>query len=88
MIETILSQLYQKYIKTGCDYEINISFDEKNKFDNLMKNKENWLKTNKLSVDELFILFDGCIWEMVKLMNDSFKRFTSTKEFNKIKTNI
>ena len=73
--------LYKKYIEIGSKYEINISYNQRNKLMDLMGNKQKWLNNDILSYKELTNIFVGPGREMYKLMNDGHRRFKNTTKF-------
>ena len=72
--------LWGKYVRVGCAFEINISYIERNKMYNLI------IDNNDINDDcqTLCIVFDGCILEMFRLMNDSFNRFKRSATFKNL----
>ncbi|ETO17954.1 hypothetical protein RFI_19352 [Reticulomyxa filosa] len=87
-------RLFHKYIKTGSEFELNISSGERLQFQVLMQNLIEWLSntykdSKRVSVIgkpvcselDLFLLFDDCITTNRLLMNEPFIRFSITEEF-------
>ena len=67
-------KLYEKYIETGTEFEINISYESKVKIENKFK-----MKKNEWNANELVQIFDDVIVELVKLLKYSKKRFRFQK---------
>ena len=69
-------ELYDKYIKIGSEFEINIGYAERHKFTNLMGNYYEWISPeNEINETSLIILFDQAMIEMKKMLNNSKRRF-------------
>eukprot|EP01084_Bolivina_argentea_P314772 545234_1 len=76
--------VYNRYICNGCDMEININYQTRYTYTQLMQN----LDQHELSILDLYTLFDEAILEMYKLMQDSYKRFKQTQAFTKLNDEI
>jgi len=74
-------KIYHKYIRVGSEYEINISYSDRKKFTQLFKDEQHWLDNESYKLMEIFTIFDGVIHQLMKLQNDSFRRFTNTDEY-------
>ena len=81
--KSIARSLYLKYIMTGSEWEINISYTQRKRYEYLMNNENIWsnecpqYNNNKA----LYGLFDGCISEMTSLIQSAFTRFKKTEKF-------
>src|SRR5690606_11957789 len=73
-------KLIEKYILPMSEFEINLPFKIRNNFI-LLYNQGN---IRQMLDDELLDLFDDCIKEVIKLMYDSFTRFSKTCEYLKL----
>eukprot|EP00483_Globobulimina_turgida_P002879 UN02884 len=73
-------QLFDKYIKIGSDYEINISAKKRNALSQLFGNTQ---IENDAAFDDPCI-FDICIEDMLTLLGYSFSRFQNKPEFRKL----
>ena len=73
-------QLYQKYVKPGSEFEINISFQERNKLSNLLDKLDVLLSCN-VNLTDLLSLFEECKGEMKLLLQWSLTRFKNEGEF-------
>merc|ERR1712013_88405 len=76
-------QLFDKYVRTGAAYEINIAYDLRMQFMSMMSDKAVWMNaTTQIGVTQLFHLFDECNDAMVYLMAQSFSRFKRTDKWS------
>eukprot|EP01084_Bolivina_argentea_P069000 125587_1 len=73
-------KLYEKYVQNGCEFELNLSFQQRNILTTNMKEFAKWneeinddMNDDRLKI--LFILFDCGIKEMLTLLDYSFSRF-------------
>ena len=92
--------LFEKYINTSSEYEVNLSYTVRNKLISLMKNESLWMLNNNkhrrtqkskiepMNLNDLLHLFDTVIAEVFSLMQDAFNRFKNTNDFQKVKTLI
>ena len=70
-------KLYSKYIQVGSEFEINIGWEERERFFSLMHNYDEWVSDEiEMNAMDLVVLFDNSIDEMMKLMDYSKQRFT------------
>eukprot|EP01084_Bolivina_argentea_P258959 436779_1 len=74
--------LYNKYIKIGCEYEINISSKNRNALAEIFENSQ-YDKDNNKAFSDPFI-FDRTCEDMVRLLSYSFSRFQSKPQFRKL----
>ena len=81
--KTMARELYLRYIKTGSEWEINISYMQRLKYERLMDDDNVWLNDNKDYDDlyKLYVLYDYCIQEMVSLLRSAFSRFKQDDKF-------
>ena len=82
------TSLYLKYIGIGSEFEINISWNMREKYINLFQqtnDKNNNKLLDKYDFDDYIDLYDECCNDMFKLMKDSFDRFTKKNEYKKLK---
>jgi len=75
----IIYDIYTKYIHEYSPYSINISYDARNKLDNLLSDKEIWLNIN-IEIDELIAVYSQCCREMYRLLHNSFLRLCHDSE--------
>ena len=76
----IASQLYEKYIRVGSEWEININYRDRNKYIQLFE-------VNGVSSDdkqELYVIFDICIKQMFGLLFGTFTRFKNSEQYKLI----
>eukprot|EP01083_Nonionella_stella_P001994 5747_1 len=76
-------ELYCKYIRTGTEYEINVSATIRNEFRGVM-DKYEMLKIMDTSMSELKRLFMECREHMLLAIGYSLSRFTKTDEYEKV----
>eukprot|EP01083_Nonionella_stella_P108004 313560_1 len=67
--------LYQKYIKEGSMYEINISFYMRNTLISQMDDYNKWMRKNSINANDLMDIFNEAMNEMYYLMKPSYLRF-------------
>ena len=82
-------KLYNKYIKSGCELEINISHRSRQALFLMIDDYEKWMKDNKyLNLDTVFLMhiFDKCIYQMYNLLKSSYMRFKHSNQFIKLST--
>ena len=72
-------KIYEKYIKYGCEFEINISGTQRRSIGNLMEDYDLWL-AHDISNKDLFMLFEDCKTELLKLLRYSYDRLRSNPE--------
>ena len=75
--------LFNKYIRVGAEYEINIASRLRKEITVLIGNCHKFME-NDVTEKELLVIFDECCREMVVLMQDSFRRFVRTTQFLKL----
>eukprot|EP01084_Bolivina_argentea_P069929 127175_1 len=80
--------LYKKYAAIGSKYEINISYYQRNKLTNLMNDYEEWIANDGISNHEMLNIFSSSCDEMIRLMQDSFRRFKRTGQYHKLSKNL
>ena len=68
-------RLYRKYVKTGAEYEINVSYRIRGRLDKYMSNYDEWMNHDTFSKYKLVTLFDDATKEMIKLLDYSRSRF-------------
>ena len=76
-------RLFHKYIAIGAEYEINISSKLRREYVNLMGNIDTFL-LDSTTPKELLVIFDACCSEMIYILTDAFRRFTTTTQFLKL----
>ena len=85
-IKTISYRLYKKYIETGSEFEINISYVSRIEFEKLMRNYYVWIMDEQ-SVIDLLLIFQDIKLEMLLLLRHSFNRFIHSDEFRQLLNN-
>merc|ERR1711933_189337 len=75
--------LFNKYVRVGAEFEINIASRIRRDIHDLMSNVQ-WFMDCNITEKELLVIFDPCCMEMVTLMQDSFRRFMRTTQFLKL----
>ena len=71
--------LYNKYIKEGGEFEINISYHTRNELEELLDDKEKLSLNKELKAVDVMRLFDVAMVEMIKLLSHSKYRFKYQK---------
>ncbi len=77
-------KLYEKYIKVGSEFELNIISKLRNRFIASMDNFEQFEK-KKMTEEDFFDLFTPIINEMYSLQGYSFIRFVTSQEFSTVR---
>merc|ERR1712083_1099790 len=72
--------LYDKYIRQGSDYEINISGGLRGQYNNMLGDKRKWIteRCREMEIEALADMFDKCIEINLGLMGHSFVRFKAS----------
>ena len=76
-------KLFNKYVRSGSEYEINIKYDERNKLETILSDLDRLLQLN-INLKDFYLLFKDCKNEMFTLLTFSLARFKQTKEFEEI----
>ena len=75
-------KLYNKYIKIGSDYEINISSSMRKKFKNILDDKNKLMQSNEnTKLSDLLLLFEDAKKEMRMLLSYSHSRWKSSNQY-------
>ena len=82
-------QIYEKYIKTNSEFEINISSECRTTVTEILDDAYQLLyadnySNHKLGLKDLLMLFEDCKMAMLELMQFSLTRFRNTAEFDKV----
>ena len=72
--------LFQKYIRTYSELEVNISSALRVRYYALMEDRERWMNETEVTVHGLYSLFDDVIVEMYRLMGRSLLRFLKSDD--------
>ena len=76
-------RIYERFIKEGSEFEINISSSQRKPLINLLDNLETLMKSNANIID-LFLLFEDAKSEMWHLLQFSLQRFQGESDFKQI----
>merc|ERR1712087_688640 len=76
-------RLWDKYIRSGAEFEINVAYSTRNACAGWMRNGDHWLDGNVQAVGdtELFHIFDHCISVCFSFCSHSFTRFKTMPEY-------
>ena len=77
-------KLFNKYVRIGATFEINISYLQRKALIDLMNNETEWLSNNDIKHERLCDIFNDSCKTMYKLMNDAHHRFIITESFLRI----
>ena len=77
-------KLYQKYIKIGSEFEINISSQQRDNVIDEIDGLGQFLHRDDFGLNDMKYLFEASKDEMWKLLQYSFTRFRFTDEFNDV----
>eukprot|EP01083_Nonionella_stella_P080176 220190_1 len=74
--------LFDKYIAVGSDWEINVDYYTRRKYNRLFGDADGWMKNEEYDDNvKLYEVFDKCLTEMVNLVRAAFSRFKKTESF-------
>lgn len=78
--------LYQRYIQTGAEFEINIAGGLRSNYRQMFGNKSKWISTTgrQMDIGDLAEIFDKCNDINMGLMSHSFIRFKRTKAWKSV----
>ena len=76
--------LYKKYINERSEMEVNISSTLRSQYNELMKDKDEWINNIEILPNDLLTIFDDVCCEMFTLMEHSFGRFKRTDEYTNL----
>lgn len=77
--------LYERYIKVGSSFEVNLSFYTRKKVADLVNDGYQFAFDENIQLRDLFYIFDDCIYGIFGGMTDSYDRFTATHQYKKLK---
>ena len=77
-------QLYDKYIKHGSKFEINIPWSIRQEMESKIDNEQKLINDTECSIRDLILIFDNAKAEMYQLLNFSLARFKSSDSFHVI----
>ena len=77
------NQLYQKYIKWGSEFEINIGSVPRLQLKNQLENLDSLMKTD-MCINELILLFEEAKSDQLRLLRHSLNRYRYLDEFDKV----
>eukprot|EP01084_Bolivina_argentea_P271847 462660_1 len=83
--ENKIYKLYNKYVRVGSEYEINVSYRMRDAFKNKMN--ELYMSAEKIpDYEEYFNIFDDFIVEILRLLSmDPYLRFSRTDKYKQLK---
>ena len=78
--------LYQRYIQTDAEFEINITEGLRSNYQEMFGNKSKWISTTgrQMDIGDLAEIFDKCNDINMELLSHSFVRFKRTKEWKSV----
>ena len=79
-------KLFNKYIKIGSEFEINLSYQQRNSWMGMMSTTSNLWSFMHIKVDlnELLLLIEQCKLTMTKLLDHSLTRFKTYAKFEEV----
>eukprot|EP01084_Bolivina_argentea_P063589 116064_1 len=81
-LKQVAYALFHKYIAVGCDWEINLDYFTRRKYNRLFASEEKWENNNEYNDNvKLYEIFDKCLLEMTNLVRAAFSRFKQTDTF-------
>lgn len=80
-------KLYNKYVKTGAEFEINVSYATRKKCQNMLENFSVLLEDETIQIEDLFKIFHECKKQVTGLLNNSLTRFKNTTDHVHAPTN-
>lgn len=76
--------LYNKYIKVGSEFEINISGMQRDLIANMLDNLDDLLQNDNIRIDDIFEQFEECKMEMFALLKTSLDRYKYDASFEEL----
>eukprot|EP01084_Bolivina_argentea_P313896 543648_1 len=76
-------KIYNKYVKVGTEFEINISAEERNKISNILDNL-NQLMNYNINYDDMYLIFEETKKEMLMLLSLSLERWKHQPEYTSL----
>ena len=77
-------KLYKKYIIEGCEFEINISYLDRQSLCSILDDEVFLMNNNSINICDIFKLFENVKNEMTILLQYSLSRFKKQRDFDKI----
>lgn len=77
-------KLYEKYINTGSEFEINISSAQRMMIVSIIDDFDRFISRDNITLKDMRDLFEDSKEEMWKLLQYSFTRFRFTDEFEEV----
>ena len=74
-------RIYEKYVAVGSEFEINVSFDARQKAVEILDDLDMLLENKKVTGNHLFQVFMDCSEEIWYLLMASYGRFRKQPEF-------
>ena len=75
-------RIYQKYVAVGSEFEINVSYESREKAKSILSDLHKLLRDKRMTSDVLFKMFEDCRQEIWMLLIRSYWRFRSQPEFD------
>eukprot|EP01084_Bolivina_argentea_P161792 281604_1 len=75
-------KIYQKYIKIGSEFQINISSNQRKKVTKILNNYHLLLENNDIDINDLICIFNDCKQQVGTLLNHSLTRFKDESNNN------
>ena len=67
--------LYEKYVMSGSDYEIDVFDATKSALDQWIESESEWMQHPLVDIEDLVDMFEDTAQECFLLLCDSYKRF-------------
>ena len=80
-------KIYQKYIKIGSEFELNLHYAQRHHLMELMDDYQSWLARD-VTNNELLLLFEDIKQELIKLLRFSWSRLKTTKQIQLIQEEL
>ena len=74
-------RIYGKYVAVGSEFEINVSYESRNKARKVLYDLDSLLKKKRVTANVLFKVFEDCRQEIWMLLIGSYGRFQRQPEF-------
>ena len=75
--------LYSKYVAVGSEFEINISYHQRQNYISKIDNFQAFLRNSQINEFELLNIFVPCMDVVMSLMQDNFRRFKREPAFQR-----
>eukprot|EP01084_Bolivina_argentea_P282974 484527_1 len=80
--------IYEKYVRVGAEFEININSDDRKKLREALGDLEICLSENSVTITEIVMLFEKARMEMYRFLLFSFRRFKQDNDWEAVELSL